>query len=71
MTERNAQLGEIADCRDEALQLQSRVMALTERVYEAAGMQTADRGLRSNVTGLFFGLLAHLDALNRLVQEET
>ena len=31
-------LREIADCLDEALRLQSRVMDLTEQVYEAAGM---------------------------------
>ena len=34
----NHHLREIADCLDEALWLQSRVMDLTEQVYEAAGM---------------------------------
>ena len=36
---------EIADCLDEALRLQSRVMDLTEQVYEAAGMRPG-RGLK-------------------------
>ena len=34
----NHHLREIADCLDEALRLQSRVMDLTEQVYEAARM---------------------------------
>lgn len=49
-------LREIADRLDEALRLQSRVMDLTEQVYEAAGMSPGDRTLRGKVTGLFFGL---------------
>lgn len=32
-------------------------------------MSVADRALRAKVTGLFFGLLAHLEELNRLVRE--
>ncbi len=36
-------LREIADCLDEALRLQSRVMDLTEQVYEAAGISPGDR----------------------------
>jgi len=56
----NPHLHEIADCLDEALRLQSRVMDLTERVYEAAGMSHGGRTLRGKVTGLFFGLEAHL-----------
>lgn len=71
MTERNQLLREIADCLDEALRLQSRLTELTEQVHQAAGMTTADRALRGKVTGLFFGLLAHLEELNRLVREET
>ena len=54
----NHHLREIADCLDEALRLQSRVMDLTEQVYEAAGMSPGDRTLRGKVTGLFFGLQA-------------
>jgi hypothetical protein len=54
----NHNLREIADCLDEALRLQSRVMDLTEQVYEAAGMSPGDRTLRGKVTGLFFGLQA-------------
>ena len=65
----NHHLREIADCLDEALRLQSRVMDLTEQVYEAAGMSPADRTLRGKVTGLFFGIQAHLDALNRLTKD--
>jgi hypothetical protein len=71
MTPRNDLQREIADCLDEALRLQSRVIDVTEQVQQAAGMSTADRSLRGKVTGLFFGLMAHLEALNRLVKEET
>jgi len=67
----NHHLREIADCLDEALRLQSRVMDLTEQVYEAAGMSQSDRTLRGKVTGLLFGLQAHLEELNRLAQDDT
>ena len=60
---------EIADCLDESLRLQSRVMDLTEQVYEAAGMHAGDRTLRGKVTGLFFGLQAYLEELNRLAKD--
>lgn len=70
MTE-NELIGEIAECLEEALELQSRVTEVTERAHQAAGMRVADRGLRGKVTGLFFGLLAHLEELNRLAREET
>jgi hypothetical protein len=60
MTE-NELIGEIAECLAEALRLQSRVTEMTERAHQSAG----------KVTGLFFGLLAHLEQLNRLVREET
>jgi len=43
---------------------------LTEQVYEAAGMSQSDRTLRGKVTGLLFGLQAHLEELNRLAQDE-
>ncbi len=66
----NQHLREIADCLDEALRLQSRVVDLTEQVYEAAGMSQSDRTLRGKVTGLLFGLQAHLEELNRLAQDE-
>ena len=65
----NHHLREIADCLDEAVRLQSRVMELTEQVYEAAGMSPGDRTLRGKVTGLFFGIQAHLEELNRLVKD--
>ena len=65
----NHHLREIVDCLDEALRLQSRVMDLTEQVYEAAGISPGDRTLRGKVTGLFFGLQAHLEELNRLAQD--
>jgi len=71
MTPRDDLQREIADCLDEAIRLQSRVIEVTEQVQQAAGMSTADRSLRGKVTGLFFGLLAHLEALNRLGREET
>jgi len=45
-------------------------MDLTEQVYEAAGMSPGARTLRGNVTGLFFGLQAHLEELNRLAQDD-
>ncbi len=67
MGPRNERQREIADCLDEALRLQSRVIDGTEQVQLAAGMNTADRILRGKVIGLFFGLMAHLEALNRLV----
>jgi len=66
----NHHLREIADCLDEAVRLQSRVMELTEQVYEAAGMSPGDRTLRGKVTGLFFGIQAHLEELNRLVKTQ-
>jgi len=67
---KNELVGEIAECLEEALQLQSRVTEVTERAHRAAGMSVADRAVRGKVTGLFFGLLAHLEELNRLVREE-
>ena len=67
---RDELLREIGDGLDEALRLQSRVTELTEQVHAAAGMSTADRALRGKVTGLFFGLLSHLEELNRLAREE-
>ncbi len=70
MTGRDEFLRETADCLDETLRLQSRVTELTDQVHQAAGLHTAERGLRGKVTGLFFGVLAHLDELNRLVKEE-
>lgn len=69
MSERERYLGEVADCLDETLRLQSRITDLTERVYEACGIG-ADRAQRGKVTGMFFGILAHLEELNRLVREE-
>jgi hypothetical protein len=51
-------LREIADCLDEVLRLQSRVLELTEQVAEAAGMNPGDRTLRGKMTGLFFGVQA-------------
>ena len=63
-------LREIAECLDETLRLQSRVMDLTEQVYEAAGMRPGDRMLRGKVTGLLYGLQAHLEELHRLAKDE-
>jgi len=63
-------LREIADGLDEALRPQSRVMDLTEQVYESAGMRPGDRTLRGKVTGLLFGLHAHLEELNRRAKDD-
>jgi hypothetical protein len=71
VTTRDQYLLEIADCLDEAHRLQSRVMELTEYVCQASGMRTSDRAHRGRATGLVFGLLAHLEELNRLIKEET
>jgi hypothetical protein len=62
-------LREIADCLDETLRLQSRVMDLTEQISAAAGMNPGDRTLRGKVTGLFFGVHAYLEELNRLAKD--
>lgn len=68
----DALLREIADCLEKTLRLQSRVTELTEQVHAAAGVTTpSDRALRGKVTGLCYGLLAHLEELNRLLREET
>ena len=64
----NHHLREIADCLDEAVRLQSPVMELTEQIY-AARMSPSDRTLRGKVTGLFFGIQAHLEELNHLVKD--
>ncbi|HEV2055376.1 MAG TPA: hypothetical protein VGV06_09410 [Methylomirabilota bacterium] len=45
-------------------------MDLTEQVYEAAGISPGDRTRRGKVTGLFFGLQAQLEELNRLAQDD-
>lgn len=71
MTTHKQYLVEIADCLDEVHRLQARVIELTEQVYQAAGMSAADRALRGKITGLLFGLSAHLEELNRLAKEET
>ena len=71
MTSRDELLRDIAACADDALQLQAAVMELTDRAHESVGISTADRALRGKVTGLFFGVMAHLEELNRLVKEET
>jgi hypothetical protein len=70
VTNREQFLREISDCLDEALRFQSRLTELTEEVHRVAGMSTEDRALRARVTGLFFGLLAHLEELNRFAKEE-
>ncbi len=50
----NHHLREIADCLDEAVRLQSRVMELTEQVYEAAGMSPGDRASRQSDRALLW-----------------
>jgi hypothetical protein len=58
----NELVGELAECLEETLRLQSRVTEATERAYRAAGMSVADRALRGKMTGLG----RHLE-LNRAV----
>jgi hypothetical protein len=71
MTEREDLSREIVECLDGALRLQSSVTEVTVRAYETAGLTTGERALRGRVTGLFYGVIAHLEALNRLIKEDS
>ena len=71
MTSREELLRETADCEQDALGLQSRVTELTEEIYRAMRVTAHwDRSLHGKITGLFYGLLAHLEELKRLLKEE-
>ena len=64
-------LREIAECEAEALRLQSRITELTEQAYGCAGVAVHwDRSLHGKITGLCYGVLAHLEQLKRLLKEE-
>lgn len=71
MTRRDELLHEIAECEEEALRLQSRITELTEQAYRATGVTAHwDRSLHGKITGLCYGLLAHLEELKRLLRDE-
>ena len=71
MTDRNELLRQIATREEEALELQASITDLTECVYREARVAAHwDRALHGKVTGLFYGLLAHLEELKRLLKEE-
>ena len=71
MTSRDELLREIAECEAEVLRLQAIITDLTERIYRATGVAAHwDRSLHGKITGLCFGVLAHLEELKRLVKEE-
>lgn len=68
---RDELLREIAECEAEALRFQARVTELTEQAYRTAGVAVHwDRALHGKVTGLCYGVLAHLEELKRLLKEE-
>ena len=64
-------LREIAECEAEALRLQSRITELTEQVHRTTRVAAHwDRSLSGKITGLCYGVLAHLQELKRLLKEE-
>lgn len=72
MSQRDELLRNIAESEEEALRLQSRITELTEQVYGCAGVAVHwDRSLHGKITGLCFGVLAHLEELKRLLKEDT
>jgi hypothetical protein len=71
MTSRDELLREIAESEEEALRLQAGVTDLTEKVYKVSCVAAHwDRALSGKITGLCYGLLAHLEELKRLLKEE-
>src|SRR5437899_11436770 len=62
---KNELVGEIAECLEEALQLQSRVTEVTERAHRAAGMSGAYREVRGEGPRIHSGLLGPTGALRR------
>ena len=71
MTTHDDLLRELAESEKEALELQGRITELTERVYRASRVAAHwDRSLSGKITGLCYGLLAHLEELKRLLKEE-
>lgn len=71
MTNRDELLRDIAESEEEILRLQSRITELTGEVYGCAGVAVHwDRSLHGKITGLCYGVLAHLEELKRLLKEE-
>lgn len=71
MTKRDELLRDIAESEEEILRLQSRITELTEQAHRAAGVGAHwDRSLHGKITGLCYGVLAHLEELKRLLKEE-
>jgi len=62
-------LREIADCLDEVLRLQSRVMDLSEQVSEAAGMNPGRPYPSREGDRALFGAQAYLEEVNRLAKD--
>ena len=71
MGEREELLRDVAECEADTLELQGRITELTERVYRASCVAAHwDRSLSGKITGLCYGILAHLEELKRLLREE-
>ncbi len=71
MTERDDLLRDIAESEEETLKLQSRITELTQQAHACVGVGVHwDRSLHGKITGLCYGLLAHLEELKRLLKEE-
>ncbi len=72
MTNRDELLRDIAESEEEILRLQSRITELTGQVHGCAGVAVHwDRSLHGKITGLCYGVLAHLEELKRLLKEDT
>ena len=71
MINRDELLRDIAEAEQEILRLQSRITELTEQVHACAGVAVHwDRSLHGKITGLCYGVLAHLEQLKRLLKED-
>jgi len=71
MSQRDDLLRDIAESEEEMLRLQSRITELTEQVHGCVGVAAHwDRSLHGKITGLCYGLLAHLEELKRMLREE-
>ncbi len=71
MSQRDDLLRDIAESEEEILRLQARITELTECVYRESRVAVHwDRSLHGKITGLCYGVLAHLEELKRLLKEE-
>jgi hypothetical protein len=71
MSQREDLLRDIAESEQQILWLQSRITELTEQVHRCAGVGVHwDRSLHGRITGLCYGVLAHLEELKRLLKED-